>query len=147
MKTLKKYIIPAALSIMLIFAAAACTEEVAESHDNLHSGYWMDMADAEAPLMSFNADNAIFRYIFHYEAGEDLYYAYYDTSANGRYMIDKANATLCMLPDSWYDIYVLTASRMVLAPVDGEPLSFSKIPEEKVRIITSGAFHSKYPDE
>lgn len=133
---------------LICFAAilmVSCSEKVPESTNNLCSGYWLESSGNIPHLVKFTDEGDLFRYVYRYEESENRYYCYYDEAANGEYMLDIENSMLCMLPDAWYDIYVLTGSSLVLHGSGEEMSKFGKVVNDKVRVLSKPDFNSKYP--
>ena len=133
------------ISLLTVLAAASCNNKVTESIDSLCTGYWVSTSEAGSHLSKFRDDGSLFGYVFRYEKSEDRYYCYYDSSANTKYMLDAGNGMLCLFPDKWHYIYVLTPRSLVLSADDDEVLKFGKVPDSRVTVMSEANFNSKYP--
>lgn len=138
MKAKIRYFITA-LCLLVVAPICSCTEEVPEYEQNLCSGYWASDND-DSRLLKFE-DGNLFVYVSAKDFDDSYYEAYYDVGL--KYTIDPVNSTLCMLPDNWYDIYVLTRQTLVLA--SGESIdTYIKVPNGDVRVVSKENFLEKY---
>ncbi len=123
----------------------SCEEERPQSIENLCSGYWYLPYDSSAPMMQFDPEGNVRYWIWRYEPGEELFYAWNDTGMDGLYAIDVGNSSLCLLPDRWYDIYILSSGIFTLNDGHGENIEMSNLPTGKVIVLTESDFKGKYP--
>jgi hypothetical protein len=145
MKTWLKYLLLLP-GVLLAGLLCSCKEELPRSVDNLCSGYWYAPSDESIPMMQFDTDDGVHYWIWRYEPGEGIFYAWNDTGMDGKYAIDIANSTLCLLPDEWYDIYMLSAGILTLNDSNGRNIEMWNLPGDKVTALTESEFRKKYPD-
>lgn len=138
-----KYIFLAAVCILSAVGLSACAEEVSESENALYTGYWNDTA--EARLIKFE-DGEAHSYKYVYEESEGKYYGCYYPSSARKYLLDVRNSLICFLPDTWYDIYVLTDDNLTLGDGEGGTLRMAKIRDKNVTVLSEKSFNRKYPD-
>ncbi len=125
----------------------SCEKELYRSIENLCGAYWCQPYDVEAPLMRFDLDGNVSYWPYRYESAEGIYYIWNDAEADGEYIIDAENSTLCLLPDEWYDIYVLSAGMLTLDDGHDINIKMMSIADGKVVIMTEEEFMSKSPAE
>ena len=126
--------------IAVLLGTSCMKEEEPESINNLCGGFWIEEG-ADELIVKFNDSGSIYNYVYAVsdEGGYDAYYR-----STNKYSLDAENSVLCLIPDFWYDIYVLTSNTLVLANEKGDNLTFRKIPDDSVTIITREVFSDKY---
>lgn len=123
----------------------SCDEEVPEYREDLCSGYWLENGSEFSRLLKFDVNGEIFRYLCSYDDGDERYYAYYDTSSGGSYLMDAENCLFCFLPEEeWYDIYLLTSGMFVLGGGE-EVVKYHKVKDLRVRVVSKKEFMEKFP--
>lgn len=132
--------------MLLACLLCSCEVEVFQSEDNLCNGYWYQPSDRSAPMMQFDSDGEVIYLTWRYEAAEEMFYVRHDDDMDGRYIMDVENSTLCLLPDQWYDIYILSERIMTLSDGHGRTVEMANIPEDMVTVLSDREFRRKYPD-
>lgn len=140
MKIRSRCVFALSMCILLMMCASSCSEEVSESEHCLCTGYWQDTASPDRPLMKFDEDGNIFYYVYRYMPMEDIYHAYHDLAADGKYKMDAQNSTFLFLPNGWYNIYLLTPSAFNLATPAGKLTKMKKVPDRKVKLVSKEEF-------
>lgn len=112
----------------------------------LTDGYWRMESDY-TQLLHFSGSGHMFYYVCT-PTGSDSFDACYDTSVqpHTRYAIDMPNGRICLLPDTWYDIAVLTVEAFTLGTDDGQSIKYAKVPSAAVRLLTEEEYHDLYPE-